>query len=86
MNGTQKHESSEMERNAKTRASPSQAALQKWTKSGAPVHTEEKAAPVQFSKKKAREPEKPKSHFIRQTVQDAAHERVREDEEENTGL
>ena len=68
------------------RASPSQAARQKWTKPGTPVYTEEKTAAVQVSKKKTQEPEKPKSHVLRQSVRDAVHERVREDEEENTGL
>ena len=72
MNGTEKHESAEMERNAKPRASPSKAAPQKWTKPGTSVHTEEKAAPMQFNKKKTREAEKPKSHVLRHTVQDAA--------------
>ena len=86
MNGTQIHESAEMERKTKTRASPSQSTHEKWTRPGAPVHTEAKAAPVQFSQKKTREPEKPKSHVIRQTVRDTVHERIREDEEENTGL
>ncbi len=66
------------------RASPGK--TEKWKKPGAAVHTDEKAAPVQFSNKKKKEPEKPKSHFIRQTVQDAAHQRIREDEEDNTGL
>ena len=66
------------------RASPGKA--EKWKKPAAAVRAEEKAAPVQLSEKKKKEPEKPKSHFIRQTVQDAAHRRVREDEEENTGL
>ena len=86
MNGTEKHELAEMERYAKPRASPSKAAPQKWTKPGTSVHTEGKAAPVQFSKKKTREAEKPKSHVLQHTVQDAAHKRVQEDEEENTGL
>ena len=86
MNDTEKHESEEMERKAKPRASSSQAAPQKWAKPGTSVHTEEKAAPVQFSKKKTREAEKPKSHVLRHTIQDAAYERVQEDEEENTGL
>lgn len=86
MNGNEKHESAEMERNTKLRASPCQAAPQKWTKPGAAVRTEEKAAPVQFSKKKTWEAEKPKSHVLRHAVQDAAHECVQEDEEESTGL
>ena len=71
---------------AGARASPGKPASERWTKPGASVHTEEKATPVQLSKKKTQEPEKPKSHVIRQTVRDTAHERVWEDEEENTGL
>ena len=68
------------------RASPGKPVSEKWKKSGTSVHTEEKAAPVQVSRKKAAESDKPKYHVIWQTVQDAAHRRVQEDEEENTGL
>ena len=79
-----KYESPDEKRQA--RASPGRYAAEKWKKSGPSVQTKEQAAPVQTGKKKKMEPEKPKAHVIRQTVQDAAHQRIREDEEENTGL
>ena len=80
MNGMEKRDSTDVANAARTGASEHR------KNPGASAGPGQKAAPLPGGGKKAPKSETTASHVIRQTATDAAHQRVREDEEENTGL
>ena len=80
MNGMEKRDSPDVANAAKTGASEHRKSP------GASAGPGQKAAPVPGDGKRAQKSEKTASHVIRQTAADAAHQRIREDEEDNTGL